>query len=162
MDLKSKVEYSRLSWGITIAVTVLLVACLIPAYHEPSAFIILLIVLLILYISALFFAPIAISADEKEVKVHAKLNSLSIPVGKIAKVERYRPLPGTIRTCASGGFMGFWGLFHDPVIKSFTGFWGKKDDCFLITLNDGKKYLLGCQNPDEILNFIKTRIPQSN
>lgn len=76
----------------------------------------------------------------------------------VVKIERYKPLPGTIRICASGGFMGYWGLFRDNVTKNYTGFWGRDDDCFLVVLSNGKKYLLGCKNPDDMVAYIKSKM----
>lgn len=156
--MKSKVEYSAFSWVLTVIIILGLVVALIASRNEPGAFYLILGILLLLVIPSLFFAPVSISADNKEICVHSALRKISIPMAEVVSIERYRPLPGTIRTCASGGFMGYWGTFRDNVSKNYTGFWGKNDDCFMVTLANGKKYLLGCQNPDAMLAYLRSQI----
>ena len=156
--MKSKVKYSTLSWVLTLAIAVGLIVGLIASWGEPEAFYPILAIVLLLLIPSLFFAPVFLSADNEAIHIHSPFKIHSIPMKEVVNVERYRPLPGTIRTCASGGFMGYWGTFRDSVSKNYTGFWGDKDDCFMITLAGGKKYLLGCKNPDAMLTYIRSQI----
>lgn len=156
--MKSNVEYSTFSWMITFIVTVALVVGLAVSYGEAAAFFSVLAIVVPMYVACLFFAPMSISADRDEICIHSSFRIRSIPMADVVNVERYRPLPGTLRTCASGGFMGYWGTFHDSVIGNYTGFWGKDDDCFLVTLASDKKYLLGCRNPDAMVGYIKSQM----
>lgn len=156
--MKSNVEYSTFSWVLTLIITAILLICLVLSYSEPIAFVSLAVIIILLYASSLYFAPMSISADKNAICIHSAFRIRSIPMSEVVKVERYRPLPGTIRTCASGGFMGYWGTFRDSVTKNYTGFWGKDDDCFLVTLANGKKYLLGCKNPDQMVSYIQSQI----
>jgi len=156
--MKSNVEYSTSSWVITLAVTAGLCAGLLLSRGEPAAFYPLLAIVVPMYLAALWFAPMSVTADDKEVCIHSSFKVRSIPMADIVKAERYCPQPGTLRTCASGGFMGYWGTFRDGVAGHYTGFWGRDDDCFMLTLADGRKYLLGCKDPDAMLAFINSRL----
>lgn len=160
--MTSRVLYSAFSWAITVITTVGLIVCMVFCYHVPAAFFILLAVLLLLYIPALFFNPTYISADAEEISIHSPFKNRTIPMAEVIEVKRYKPLPSTIRICASGGFLGYWGTFRDCEIGTYKGFWGKDDDCFLLTLRNGKKYLLGCTDPDEMTVYIQTLINSKN
>lgn len=156
--MKSNVVFSTFSLVLTLVVTVALLIGLVVSYGEPAAFFPLLAVVVPMYVACLFFGPMSISADKNEICIHSSFKIRSIPMADVVKVERYRPLPGTIRICASGGFMGYWGTFRDSIIKNYTGFWGRDDDCFLVALANGKKYLLGCKNPDAMIDYIKSQM----
>ena len=155
--MKSKVKYSTLSWVLTLAITVGLVVGLVATWGEPEGFYTILAILVVMFIPSLFFAPVSLSADKDAIVIQSPFKKHSIPMKEVVNVERYRPLPGTIRTCASGGFMGYWGTFRDSVSKNYIGFWGE-DECFMVTLASGKKYLLGCQNSDTMLAHIRSQI----
>ncbi len=39
--------------------------------------------------------------------------------------------------------------------------YGNEADCFIVRLNNGKQYVLGCDNPDSIVNYtITSGIPR--
>lgn len=159
--MKSKVKYSVLSWVLTVGIIAGLVVGLIASWGEPVAFYTILAILVFMLIPSLFFAPVSLSVDKDAIHVHSLFKKHSILMKEVINVERYRPLPGTIRTCASGGFMGYWGTFRDGVSKNYVGYWGDKDECFMVTLASGKKYLLGCKNPDTMLAYIQSQITSS-
>lgn len=157
--MKAKVVYSKSSWILTIILTVALAAGLVSTIHEPIGFFSILFIVICIYPVALFYAPVSISADADEITVHSPLKKRSIAMSEVVSVENnYKPLPGTIRICASGGFLGYWGKFRDSVTGVYIGYWGNGNDCFLITLANGQKYLLGCKNSGEMAGYIKQHI----
>ena len=76
----------------------------------------------------------------------------------IESAELFQPTMGAIRICASGGFMGYWGLFREGDIGKYMGYYGKASDCFMIRTKKGDKYVLGCENPSETVEFIKSQL----
>ncbi|WP_300877569.1 PH domain-containing protein [uncultured Duncaniella sp.] len=62
------------------------------------------------------------------------------------------------RICGSGGFMGYWGWFSERDLGKYFAYYGKASDCFLVTMKDGRKYMLGCQNPAEMVDAINARL----
>lgn len=76
----------------------------------------------------------------------------------IDNVELFQPTMGAIRIFASGGFMGYWGMFREGDIGRYYAFYGKASDCFLIRMKNGDKYVLGCDNPSHMVAFIRSQI----
>lgn len=158
--MKSSVTYSVFSWTLTFIIEAALCLGLLLTYGQPAGFYPILIIAVPLLLAGLYFAPLSISANDEEVRIHASLKIRSIPMAEIVNIEPYRPQPGTIRICASGGFMGYWGTFRDNVIGPYTAYYGNKNNCFLITLNSGKKYLLGCLDTPGMIDYIAAHLSQ--
>lgn len=76
----------------------------------------------------------------------------------VKSAELFQPTMGSIRICASGGYMGYWGIFREGDIGQYTAFYGKASDCFLIRLKNGDKYVLGCEAPASMVDYIKSQI----
>lgn len=156
--MKSKISYSRFAILLTAILSgVLFVACIATVKEEP-AFFSLLAIFLILYISALFFGAAYIKADSYNIVLGSLLRSKKIPMSEVESVELFQPTMGAIRICASGGFMGYWGTFREGDIGKYYGFYGKASDCFLVRLKNGSKYVLGCDHPDKMTDYIKSQI----
>lgn len=51
------------------------------------------------------------------------------------------------------GILG--GYFHDIIIGAYFGYYGNRNQCILINLGGGKRYVVSCENPDEMINAIK-------
>lgn len=116
--------------------------------------------IVIILISSLYFCPLSITASEDGIVLNRALSFAKyFPLSEVASVKRYQPSGRTIRVCGSGGFLGYWGLFNEiKGIGKFTAYYGKASDCFLIELNNGKKYLLGCRNADEMVEYINKNL----
>lgn len=142
--MKSRVNLSSTSSILTILVIGLLVLGCVATYGTTK-FPILLIITLILLVFSMFYAPLSISADEKEVNIHSPFKIHSIPMRRVVGCELFRPTMGAIRVCGSGGFMGYWGIFREGDVGRYMAYYGKGSDCFLIRLDNGDKYVLGCK-----------------
>ena len=70
--------------------------------------------------------------------------SRKISVRDIERVELFQPTMGAIRIFASGGFMGYWGVFRESDIGRYYVFFGKASDCFL-------------DNPQKIVDYIESQ-----
>ena len=49
-------------------------------------------------------------------------------------------------------------IFKEGDIGRYYAFYGKASDCFLIRLKNGDKYMLGCENPAEMVRYIRSQI----
>lgn len=65
---------------------------------------------------------------------------------------------GERRIIGSGGWFGYYGRFSDREIGKYFAYYGKASDCFLVTLNDGRQYVLGCKNPGAMVEAISSRL----
>ncbi len=155
--MKSRVRLSTFSTIITIVVIAFL---LLAIYFSIGTykFIPACVITVVLLGFSLWFSPLSISLDANKININSSLHIKSIPYDTIATVERFQPTMGAKRKLGSGGFMGYWGMFAEGDVGNYTAFYGKSSDCFLITLKDGGKYVLGCNDPDKMVNEIKRHL----
>lgn len=118
----------------------------------------LLVLMVVLCSSALYFAPNAVSADDKQLTVHRLLRDRKIPYGEISSIRLYPPTMAEKRLLGSGGCFGYWGWFADREIGKYFAYYGKASDCFLVTLKDDRQYIIGCNNPGQMVDYISERL----
>lgn len=74
------------------------------------------------------------------------------------KTQKFFPSLGGLRLCGSGGFFGYWGYYTDIVIGNYFGYYGKRSQCILVRLNNGRQYVISCKNPDEMVYAISSHL----
>lgn len=156
--MKSKIKFSRYALIITILVFMLLYIGCIASVHTKPAFFIFLALFLVFIICSLLYGCAYIQADKDYIKLGSLLKSKRIPIGNVASVEMFQPTMGVIRIFGAGGFMGYWGIFREGDIGRYYAFYGKSSECFLVRLKNGDKYVLGCENPQEMVDYIKNQL----
>lgn len=155
----SKVRYSTYSLIVTLLATaILLVGISILLWHEEDIGYLVAVILLFMLISGLIYGPMYVSVDKDNITVKSVMRQQRIPLSEINSVELFQPTMGTHRLFGSGGYMGYWGLFSEGDIGKYVAYYGKASDCFLVRLKNGKKYVLGCENPAEMVDYINSRI----
>ena len=153
--MKSKIAYSRFVIILTAAIIgILFIGCIVTV-HEKPAFFILLAVYLLLIAMALFWGPAYIKAVDDYIVMGSLCRSKKIPMRDVESVEHFQPTMGAIRVFGSRGFMGYWGVFREGDIGRYYAFYGKASDCFLVRMRNGDKYVLGCEEPDKMIDYIK-------
>jgi len=152
--MKARVKLSLFSTIMTVVMIVVLLIGLYATYGILYKFAVFVAIIAILLTVSLFYCPLFISAQEEGILVHSPLKMHSIPMRRIVKVERFMPTMGSIRIFGSGGFMGYWGIFKEGDVGRYVAYYGKSSDCFIIHLDNGDKYVLGCENPDEMVAYI--------
>lgn len=156
--MKSKIIYSHFSIILTgILFLTLFFGCYVTL-HEKAAFYILLLIFLILVIFALFCGAVYVKANQNYIILGSLFHSRKIRIQNIEYIELFKPTMGAIRICGSGGFMGYWGIFKEGDIGRYYAFYGKSSDCFLIRMKNGDKYVIGCENPSAMVEYIKSQI----
>lgn len=156
--MRSKVKFSTFSAVLTaIMFGALFIGCL-ALLNERVSFFILLSIFVILLISGSLYGADYIKVTDNKVILGSLLKSKKIPLRNIDSVELFQPTMGAIRICASGGFMGYWGIFREGDIGRYYGFYGKASECFLIRMKNGDKYVLGCEHPDKMVEYIKSQL----
>ena len=156
--MKSKINLSLFSILLTAAVFLFFLIGCIATLHEKTTFFTLLAIYIILIICALFYGVAYIETTPESVIMGSILKSRKIPVRNIESVELFQPTLGAYRLFASGGFLGYWGIFREGDIGKYYGFYGKASECFLIRMKNGDKYVLGCDNPSAMVEYIKSQI----
>lgn len=157
--MKSKVLLSAYAIVLTTIVNLVLVTCCVLTFNERPAFWILLAIWLTLLVFGLLYGPRQICVNHNYIVIKTYLSRRKIPVRDIASVELFQPTMGALRLCASGGYFGYWGIFREGDIGRYVAYYGKASDCFLVRMTNGDKYVLGCQNPTAIVEFLRTIRP---
>ena len=155
--MKQRVELSTYSFIITILCLGILVSTIfiIPETWWQigwGGFI------AILHIVCLYYMPLSIAADEHSIYINRSLKVKRIPIAEVKSVRLCPPTMGAIRICGSGGYLGYWGWFKERDLGKYFAYYGKASDCFLIELSDGHKYMLGCKNAPEMVEFIAKQL----
>lgn len=156
--MNSKIRLSRYACILTLIVNIVLIVCCILTFNEKSGFWVILAIWLIFFVFGLLYGPLRITADPTYVVVKSMLLKHKLLVRNMKSVELFQPTMGAYRLCASGGYFGYWGLFREGDIGRYVAYYGKASDCFLIRMKNGDKYVLGCENPDEMVAYIKDAI----
>ena len=156
--MKSKVQLSKYAFNLTLIINVVLIGCCVAMFNETSGFWIVLGILILLLFLGFLNGPTQIIANPDYVIVKTYLRKRKILVRNIESVELFQPTMGSIRLLGSGGYCGYWGIFREGDIGRYAGYYGKSSECFLIRMKNGDKYVLGCQNPEEMVEYIKSQI----
>ena len=157
--MEANVKFSLFSKIITIVVFGLLIGiggyC---AVMGDSKGIIVLIICLILLIPSLYYSPKSIKVDDKTLTINTYLSKHKLLISNIENVDYYLPMMGNLRICASGGLMGYWGIFRGMDIGNYMAYYGKSSDCFLVRMKNGDKYVLGCENSDSMMKYLENKL----
>ncbi len=157
--MKQKVKYSIYSQIVTALVLILFVVGILCLLDNRDKLIIFCVIMGITTLSGLYYCPKYVEANESGIALHRLVSSPKIfPYTAIQTVETCYPSAGGLRLCASGGFFGYWGYFHDVLIGAYFGYYGSRSNCILIKLKDGKQYVLGCDNPVAIVSYIESQM----
>ena len=149
-----RVILSRFSLITTIVSNVLMIGLMFFNNPPAEVRISLGIMLGILAFASLLYMPLSISADKTAIYINRSLRVKAIPLPDVVSVKMCAPTMGAIRICASGGFFGYWGWFKERDLGKFFAYYGRSSDCFLVELKDGRKYMLGCKNPQKMVEYI--------
>lgn len=156
--MKSRVKFSVYSMILTMVISVVLVLACVKTYGELVPFCIVLALCLMLIAPALFYAPLSVRANERYIIISSLLKKHRILLNDILSVVPFTPTLGARRLLGSGGFFGYWGIFKEGDVGRYAAYFGKASDCFLVRMKNGDKYVIGCADSPEMVNFIKRQI----
>ncbi|MBR5332554.1 MAG: hypothetical protein IKV32_04580 [Muribaculaceae bacterium] len=155
--MKQQVTLSKFCIISTLLCLALFVVCafIMPGMWEEIAWGVFVVIMLII---SLYYMPMSISADENAIYINRSLKIKSISMTEVKSAKLHTPSMSTIRTCGSGGFMGYWGWFRERGIGNYFAYYGQMKDCFLVELKNGHKYLLGCKNAPKMVEYINKQL----
>lgn len=159
--MKKRVELSSYCWIITALTTSVICGVFLATINTDNkiAAYIWGAAVAVLLLSALCFMPLSISLDNHSLRIRRPLKTKSIPLSDIADVRLCPPTMDAKRICGSGGWFGWYGWFREQDLGKYFAYYGKASDCFLVTLKDGRKYMLGCKDAPEMVKAINERTP---
>ncbi|MDE5877841.1 MAG: PH domain-containing protein [Muribaculaceae bacterium] len=148
--MKSKVKFSTYCSIITVVVIIALIVGIVTVKDNAERILLSVIIVCVIGVG-LFYCPVSIEVDTDKFIIHRLLKDKHIPYNQISAVDRCFPSAGGLRMCGSGGFMGYWGYFHDIIIGSYFGYYGDRSQCVLVRLKSGAQYVVSCEEPDRLL-----------
>ena len=161
--MEANIKFSLFSKIITAVVFGLFIGIgLYCAFMRDPKGILVFIIFLILLIPSLYYSPKSIKVDDKTLTINSYLSKHKLLLSNIENVDYYLPMLGNLRICASGGLMGYWGIFRGMDIGNYMAYYGKSSECFLIRMKNGDKYVLGCENPFEMMEYIDSQLAKIN
>lgn len=155
--MKHKVALSTYNIFMALALPAVLIGLLIKFYNEGDIYMSSAVSLMIIALvcCSFFYAPVY---EEGVLIVCRPLRSRRIFLEEIASMEKCAPAMGAKTVCGSGGFMGCWGRFYERDFGKYFAYHGNASDGFLVTLHDGRRYMLGCRNAAEMLEAVKASL----
>lgn len=121
---------------------------------------IILGILFIWWIFALIFSPLYVEADDNEVRIRRPLKTKSIRMDEIESVEPYqvsKKASGKLFGSSPVKVFGKWGKYRDDKIGDYFAYYGKPDNTVLITLKDGRKYVVGATDAKALSDYINSK-----
>lgn len=159
--MKRNVNLSPFAIILTWVLIFIFIALPVYGYRDdmPMWLVVFLAVAAVaLLISGLLYMPVSIAVDDRYLTIRRPLARKRLPLTDIQSVVLCPPTIAERRILGSGGFMGYWGWFYEASIGRYFAYYGKASDCFLVALKDGRRYLLGCKDPKDIIRYIAARI----
>lgn len=145
---------------MTLALPMFLIGVLIKVYDARELYMSSAVsfMFIVLVCCALFYTPVSVSLEDGLLTVRRPIRSRRIFVEEIASIKMCAPSMGAKTICGSGGFLGYWGRFYEKDLGKYFAYHGKASDCFLITLHDGRRYMLGCRNAADVVKAVKASL----
>lgn len=158
--MKSKVVFSSFVKILTAIILggLIIGSIIYISMREPLGGIILIVVTVALLLLGALYSPLSINVDSHYVYINSLFKKRKLKIEEINSIKLFQPTMGAIRIFASGGFMGYWGLFKEGDVGNYMAFFGKSSDCFMIRMKNGDKYVLGCKNPEEMVKYIESQL----
>ena len=163
--MRHKVVLSAGSAILTMITLIVLVGILIYMLCNPEkgtayevSLISYCVILCAALIASLYYVPLYVEVDDGCVKVGRLFGGKRFTLADVESVDLFQPTMGAIRLCGSGGFMGYWGWFKERDTGKYFAYYGKSSDCFMLKMKDGRKYVLGCADPEMIVDEIRQKI----
>lgn len=153
--MKQRVRLSTFS--ITLSGIVMII--LLCALYFSNSYVSISIISAILIVCCsltLYYMPLSVSVCDGELRVNRTIRTTRISLKEIVSIERLQPTMLGRRIFGSDGWFGYWGWYRDKTLGKYIAYYGNETDCFSVRLNNGNRYVLGCDNPDAIVNYIKS------
>ena len=156
VTFKKNDKYDIILYSIVAGAVLLLIFFL--GFIEGESLSYLGFVLLIRVVDALCYLPLSVEVDEQCLYINRALKTKTIPLSAIRTIRLY-PNPDadeSILFRSRNGVLGSWGYYDGYGVGRYFAYYGCVDDCFLIELDNGKKYVLGCENANLMVDHISS------
>jgi hypothetical protein len=161
MKQEFKVKWSKLSIMVTITVSVIVTIIGILLFLDSNwadskkEYILILLIIGLLGIVCIVPTKIILTSDYLYIK--RIIGSKKVITSEITEVGLCYSRGMSIKVCGSGGFCGSIGWYKDPCLGVYFSYVMNWNQAFYIILKNGKKYMLSCENPDDVIRILKNQ-----
>jgi hypothetical protein len=147
---------------ITLVVSVLLLAVIISLIKKISMyrkngknilFLILLSVICLLPFLSIFYLPLSIETDNKNLYVNKIIGNIAIPINSIEDVRICTNETSNSVKFGSGGFFGYLGIFKNDILGSYYMYATDLSNRVVLKTS-GKTYVISCETPQRLIDII--------
>lgn len=157
--MRNRIKFSVYSLIITVVVLVLCVVGIFSLLYDTYRLIMFCVIMGTAIVAGLFYCPRSVEADNSGIILNRLLSRPKFfAYADIGSADICYPSAAGLRLCGSGGFFGYWGYFSDIMIGTYFGYYGSRDNCFLIRLKNGRQYVVGCEDAVAMVGFVKSQI----
>lgn len=103
-------------------------------------------------------SPRSITLTDDSLVLRKVAGRLVMPFSEIERIAPYTGSSG-LRLWGSGGLFGCIGLFTNKEIGRHHEYVGDFKDAFLVVMSSGKKYVLSCEDSNEVVGRIAKSLP---
>ncbi len=107
---------------------------------------------------AIYMSPNKVELTDDCLVVHKLIGKVVITLDIIDEVRVYQTTMADVRVFGCGGFFGHTGLFRNKDIGKYTAYVGRYGDTFLVVTSFGKKYVLSCENKENIVDALNAKL----
>lgn len=109
--------------------------------------------------SAICYAPVGVYADDSNFRIKRVFRNIDIPMNEIASATVYDAGKSTKKGFnASIGSLAKWGTYNDAQLGEYKAYYSNPKKCVMITLKNGEKIVVGSRNPQQLVEYINSRI----
>lgn len=120
----------------------------------------ILLFIILIFVSVFIYAPKRISLSDEGLILYRGLGKVRLPYSEMADIRIYRPSDSVIniRTFGIGGVLGFIGRYYNKEIGHYISYVGDYSQAFLIQMKSGKKYVMSCNNAQEMVEEVRMQM----
>lgn len=104
------------------------------------------------------YMPMSITIEDDSLVVNRSYWYKRLSLPEIESIELMQPTMGAKAILASRGFWGYWGWYSEADLGKYFAMYGKASDCFFVRMKDGRQYMLGCKNPETVVDYVKSHL----
>ena len=166
--MRQRINYGSDDYTGSVIIWIILIGCIFFFWWWPPVgngwswwWWVLLCILGFWWLCTLFYAPIGVDVDDDEVRIRRPLKSRHIRMDEIQSVEPYEVSKNASRKSFKSSpvrSFGHWGQYHDDKIGDYFAYYGKPDNTVLLTLKDGRKYVVGGSDARQLSEYINSKL----
>ena len=163
--LTKKVHKSKMLVILTVAVLILLISTeiffLVQVFIGDIPYLFSIELSLIIALSIIIsygYAPLTVTLSESSLVLRRGIGRKQFNYSDIEYVEAYDNKKIAARLCGIGGLFGFIGRYYTEGIGHYFSYVGDYSQAFYFQLKSGKKYMLSCEDREQVISLIREKI----